>query len=44
MVAKVADKIGLKIDKLLFWNKFKAFGDRFFKELDISTAKYQKFF
>ena len=30
MVAKVADKIGLK-QKLSFLTKFKAFGDQFFK-------------
>ena len=30
-------------EKLPFWTKFKAFGDRFFffEELDFSTAKYQ---
>ena len=32
MVTKMADKIGLiKTEKLPFWTKFKAFGDRFFK-------------
>ena len=30
MVTKMADNIGLK-QKLPFWTKFKAFGDRFFK-------------
>ena len=32
----------LKTEKLAFWTKFKAFGDRFFLKLDISTANYQK--
>ena len=31
MVTKIADKIGLKIEKLPFWTKFKVLGDRFFK-------------
>ena len=42
MVTKMADKIGLKTEKLPFWTKLKALGDRFFFKLDISTAKYQK--
>ena len=31
MITKMADKIGLKQEKLPFWTKFKAFGDRFLR-------------
>ena len=41
MITKKGGRIRLKIEKLPFCAKFKAFGDRFFKELGISTSEYQ---
>ena len=42
MVTKMADKIGLKQRNCHFGQNLRLFEDRFFKKLDISTAKYQK--